>query len=91
MTKLTIPEIRARMHQLAEEYGIEELHDLAEATKRTSPVRRKAPIKSRELTPQLAIRIRNYARRNPTLSYAEIAQHYNVNPGRVSEAMHRVV
>lgn len=36
----TIPQIRMRLHELADQLGVQELHDLAEETKRRSPVRR---------------------------------------------------
>jgi len=84
--KRTIPEIRMRMRELADEHGIPELHDLANETYRNSPVK-KASNKSAHLTPQLAADIRQYAAQNPTLHQRDIAQRFNVNPGRVSEAL----
>jgi DNA-binding MarR family transcriptional regulator len=88
--KRTIPEIRARLYELANELGINELSQLADETYRSSPVRR-APRKSLSLTPALAAKIRIFARKNPKMHQRQIAEHFNVNPGRVSEAMNNIV
>jgi len=40
-----------------------------------------------KMTPQLAERIREYAREHKHMTQAEVAAHFNVNPGRVSEAL----
>ncbi|WP_156360938.1 hypothetical protein [Sphingomonas sp. Leaf257] len=84
--KRTIPEIRARLRQIADEYGLDELHDLADETYRASPIKR-ASNRSAALTPELAEEIRNFATRNPRLHQRDVAQRFNVNPGRVSEAL----
>jgi len=85
--KRSIPEIRARLRQIADEHGIEELHELADETYRNSPVRRAAN-RSAPLTAELAAEIRNYVAKHPTLHQRDVAQRFNVNPGRVSEALH---
>ncbi|EEX17022.1 hypothetical protein CSE45_5510, partial [Citreicella sp. SE45] len=51
--KRSIPEIRVRLRELAEEHGLEELHALADEMYRQSPIRR-ASNKSVKLTPKLA-------------------------------------
>jgi hypothetical protein len=84
--KRGIPEIRERMRELADEYGIPELHDLADETYRNSPFRRAAN-RSAPLTPPLAKKIRNFVEKNPKLHQRDVAQRFNVNPGRVSEAV----
>ena len=96
MPKMTIPQIRERLVEIANEmeaYGGKlarlysaEIRELAYATHRQSPVRRTA-VKSRRLTVGLAAAIRDYARRNPKAAMADIAREFKVNPGRVSEAM----
>lgn len=88
--KRGIPEIRDRLREIADEEGLEELHDLADEMHRNSPVRRARP-RSAQLTPELAEEIRNYARKNPRMHQRDIAQRFNVNPGRVSEAMNNIV
>lgn len=88
--KRSIPEIRVRLRELADKHGIPELHELANETYRNSPVR-KASNKSVHLTPQLAADIRHYAAQNPTLHQRHIADRFNVNPGRVSEALNNQV
>ena len=87
--KRSIPEVRERLRELAEEHGIPELDELANEMYRKSPVRRAAN-KSDPLTSTLAKEIRKYARANPDLHQRTIAEKFNVNPGRVSEAMNRL-
>ena len=88
--KRSIPEIRARLRELPEELGVEELHDLADETHRNSPVKRAAN-RSAPLTPELAEAIRAYVAKFPKLHQRDVAQRFNVNPGRVSEAMNHLV
>ena len=84
--KRSIPEIRDRLREIADEAGIEELQDLADQLYRKSPVKR-APNRSAHLTPELAEEIRNFVAENPTLHQRDVAQEFDVNPGRVSEAL----
>lgn len=89
MSKRSIPQIRARLHELADEYDIPELHELADDTYRNTPVTR-AKRKSASLTSQLAQKIRTFQKSNSQLHQREIAQKFNVNPGRVSEALNNL-
>lgn len=82
----TIPEIRARLHELADEHGIAELAELAEATRRRRPCR-VAPVRSRPMTRARKAAIRAYAEAHPQEHLQEIADAFHVNPGRVSEAL----
>jgi hypothetical protein len=84
-----IPELRDRLRELADELDVEELHDLADEMYRNSPVRRARP-QSAHLTPELAEEIRVFARKYPKMHQRDIAQKFNVNPGRVSEAMNNI-
>lgn len=84
--KRTIPEIRTRLREIAEESDMPELNDLADETYRKPPVRRAAH-KSKKLTPALAAEIRMFARENPKMHQQDIATKFGVNHGRVSEAM----
>ncbi len=88
--KRSIPEIRARLRELADQHGITELHDLADETYRRSPFRR-ASNRSENITPKLAHDIRQYVAQNPKLHQRDVAQHFNVNPGRVSEAVNNLI
>lgn len=88
--KRTIPEIRSRLREIADEHGIDELHDLADETYRSSPVKR-AENKSVNLTAKLAEEIRVFVTKNPKLHQRDVAQKFNVNPGRVSEALNHQV
>jgi hypothetical protein len=84
--KRSIPELRSRIREIAEEHGIHELRDIADEMYRQPPVSKAAP-KSKALTPRLAAEIRVFARKNPGLHQRDIAAHFDVNPGRVSEAL----
>jgi len=52
-----------------------------------APHIRKTRVKMRRMTAELAEDIRDYERKHPDLSEHEIAHHFNVNAGRVSEAL----
>ena len=84
--KRGIPEIRDRLYELADELDNDELRELADQTYRRSP-RRRAKNKSDKLTPARAAQIRQYARDNPDAHQREIGAEFNMNPGRVSEAL----
>lgn len=84
--KQGIPAIRDRMREIAEEYGIEELNDLADQMYRKPPKKR-APVRSPKLTPELAEKIRQYSKENPMAHQQDIAEVFGVNHGRVSEAL----
>jgi chromosome condensin MukBEF complex kleisin-like MukF subunit len=83
---LSIPQIRDRLRELAAEHGIEELNDLANQMYRKS-AKKRAPIRSQKLTPQMAVDIRKYAADNPDAHQQDIAELFMVNHGRVSEAL----
>lgn len=87
--KRSIPEIRARLYVLADELKIDELRDLASEMHRNSPIKKARPT-SATTTPELAENIRIFARKNPDLQQRHIAEHFNVNPGRVSESLNRL-
>ena len=84
--KRSIPEIRVRLLELADELGCPELRELEAEMYRKAPVRR-APRVSDDCTAEMAEQIRAYANANPRESFHSIASRFNVNPGRVSEAM----
>jgi len=88
--KRTIPEIRDRLREIAVDFDIPEIHELVDEMYRKSPIRR-AVNRSEKLTPALAAEIRVYARANPDMHQREIANIFNMNPGRVSEAMNDLV
>jgi hypothetical protein len=81
------------MRQIAEKIGgnyedeSAELFELADELRRR-PTRSRAPVSSAPMTPELAQEIREYAETNPDLSHQAIAEKFNVNHGRVSEALH---
>lgn len=83
---MSIPEVRRRLRELAEEHGIDELSELADAMYRRSPAKR-APNRSPKLTPEMAQEIREYAADHPTAHNQDIAEQFEVNIGRVSESL----
>jgi hypothetical protein len=88
--KRTIPEIRTRLLQIAEEHGVPEIVELVDEMYRKRPIRR-APVRSQKLTPALAAEIRAYARTHPDMHQQDIAETFGVNHGRVSQAMNNTV
>jgi hypothetical protein len=90
----TIPQIRDRLHAIATDLEVAgfavlsgELHGLAEETRRLYHGRR-APVRSRKLTDELAARIRDDAWAHPTEHQEHIARRHGVVGGRVSEALY---
>lgn len=85
--KRSIPELRKRLRELAEQLGEEELNVIADEMGR-DPAAKRAPQKSVPFTAEMAEEIRQYAKTHPDAHNQEIADHFGVNPGRVSEALH---
>lgn len=77
----TIPEIRARLLEIADE-----VTQLALETKRKQSGR-KASTQSSKITPELAARIVGMAKNNPDMPIQHIADCCKVNSGRVSEIL----
>nr|WP_278374552.1 winged helix-turn-helix transcriptional regulator [Brucella anthropi] len=86
---MRIPQIRERIIQIAHATHNQELESLANKLTRRSAVRKVGP-KSRRMTLELKRDIINYAKANPDAAQTEIAHFFNVNPGRVSEALRGV-
>ncbi len=83
---LGIPAVRDRLRELADEHGLDELNDLADQMYRKS-AKKRAPVRSPKLTPEMAKQIRDYAMINPTAHQQDIAEKFGVNHGRISEAL----
>ena len=82
----TIPQIRERLFQLADEHNIPELAELAEQTRRRFNGR-KAKARAPKIDDLMASRVRVYAYRNREKSLVEIGRVFNINQGRVSEIL----
>jgi hypothetical protein len=81
---MKIPEIRDRLNELSAMHSIPELAHLAdELTRRKA--KKKAPVTSAPMTPELAAAIRAFAAAHTSLSQTRIAEIFKVNPGRVGE------
>lgn len=83
---MRLPEIAVRLRELAIELGCHELDELADEIGRRSP-RQRAPITSAPMTDALRREIRVMKAAEPDVSQAEIGRQFNINPGRVSEAL----
>ena len=84
---MTLPEIQAEMYELAIYHDIPRLAELAyEMRRRRSKPRVKKHCET--VTPELRAHIREYSNLFPRLSQFQIGQLFNVNQGRVSEALH---
>ena len=83
---MRLPEVASRLHELAINLGCHELDELADEIGRRSP-RQRAPITSAPMTDALREQIRALKAAEPDLSQVEIGRRFNLNPGRVSEAL----
>lgn len=90
-----IPEARVQIATLAKKlergsisnlHAANQLRDILPMLRRDVPEKR-AQNRDTPMSAELAERIREYAKYRPALSQREIAQEFNVNPGRVSEAL----
>lgn len=82
----TIPELREELRVLSYRLGVPRLREIADELRRRPPQGSGRKI-SATMTPELRAEIRAYAKANPELTQVEIGRHFNVNPGRVSEAV----
>jgi DNA-directed RNA polymerase specialized sigma24 family protein len=91
---LPIPTVREQLRELAAIIRAAHHPDWADrieflataATRRSHATQGRR--KSRRMTAALAREIRRFALHNPGLSQQEIADHFGVNMGRVSQALH---
>ena len=83
---MRIPEIRDRLHALADDHNIPELHHLAEETRRRSPLKR-ASAKYPALTEEQAGQVRSMYRTRRSLGVRDLANMFGTSVGRVSEAI----
>jgi hypothetical protein len=83
---MRIPEIRDRLRELAGELSCPELDLLASELSRR-PVRRRAAPSSAPMTAEMRDAIRAFHIAHPDRPQVEVARVFNVNPGRVSEAL----
>ncbi len=88
-----IPEARLRLEAIRDEmlaahldYYAEDIDHILSLMVREK-YKERTTRQSATMTPELADEIRRYAIGHPNLSTQRIANHFNVNPGRVSEAL----
>lgn len=82
----TLPEIRARLHELATEHALPELAALAEETKRQYHGRR-ASTRARAVDSDLSEKVQEFARLHPDLPQRDIGRQFEIDAGRVSEIL----
>jgi len=83
---MRIGAVQKRMREIAMQRSIPELAALADELSRRPP-RGRAPVKSAHCDDQMRMSIRSFHMTHPDASQVEIAKAFNVNPGRVSEAL----
>lgn len=83
---MRLPEIQARLRELALQLECDELNDLADEIGRR-PAGQRAPRTSAPMTDELAAKIKAMKKAEPHLPHTEIAKRLNINPGRVSETL----
>jgi len=91
--KRTIPELREEIWEIAGRIAAKypkeakNLRAIWSELHRASPTRPRAPVKHRPLSEREAEKVRAYAFAHPNVHLNEIANVFNTNPGRVSEAL----
>ncbi len=85
-----LSELSAELHrdELSLAQAAQKIHAIMPLLVREAPVRRAAVRKA--MRRGQAAEIRQYARQHPGAQLMEIAEHFDVNIGRVSEAMRRM-
>ena len=88
---MKLPEVREMLHNVADDPRMppdlaKVIKYLADETKRRR--HRSVEAVSVPMTADLARRIRAFAKANPGMAQFQIGQVFNVNQGRVSEALH---
>ena len=83
---MRLPEVAARMRELAVDLGCNELNDLADQIARR-PAGQRAPTTSTPMDDDVRDQIKPLKKANPAISHAEIGRRLNVNPGRVCETL----
>jgi hypothetical protein len=86
-TRMTIPEIRSRLYEIAVEEGLPEVATLADQMWRRRPGRDPVHPVSRRMTDELRDQIREYATLHPDEPEDRVGMRFGVNQGRVSEAL----
>ena len=86
---ISIPDARKQLRKWAKEWGKPELEELADSMYRRTPDYPRAKAERGSLTRDLAIKIRNFKRKNPEMCNRDIGLIFDVDGGRVSEAIHR--
>ena len=81
---MKLADVRSELQKMAKTLAdlSEHLADLAEETRRRSPIRKAPSTRKGRLPPGV---VQTYLRHHPNADYEEIARVYDTNVGRVSE------
>jgi hypothetical protein len=85
-----VPAARKALLELAEDAPVglaSEIRHIVQTMMTRDPPARRTSVRSVKATPELYEEIRAYARAHPTASLQQIADHFGINSGRVSEAI----
>ena len=89
--KMTIPEIRAELHEMADRHPHPDegkrLHFLADETARRPSEWPRAPAVHRDLTPDEEAEVREAKRANPKLSQLQLARRFQTGTRCISYAL----
>lgn len=83
---MRIPEVRDEIYALSVSLGSPRLAELADELKRRKVALRVNP-KSNPITPKLVALIKAYKLKHPRQAQHQIAAHFSVSQGRVSEIL----
>ncbi len=88
---MKLPEVRGQLLLIADDPTCplklaRSIRYLVSEMTRRKAVRR-AATRSKKVTPALRVEMRKFAKANPGMPYTDIARYFDVNPGRVSEAL----
>jgi hypothetical protein len=84
---MRLPDIAEELRELAVVNSLPRLTELADEMKRRNRAV-KAPPKSKKLTAAMKDDICAFKKANPNMTQFQIAEHFGVNQGRVSETLH---
>ena len=82
---MRLPEVAEELRELAKEYDIPRLLELADEIKRRPSM--KGERVSKKITPDIRHAVKAIKRKYPNIAQITIAKHLGINQGRVSEIL----
>lgn len=87
LARQRLDEMRVRFLGEGRDEDAAEIEGIIQNLHRVKYRSRRAPHQSQTVTGRLSLEIAEFAKANPQMTTAKIAERFNVNPGRVSEAI----